>query len=153
MSQAEETAKWLKQFQDNVKISLEAATKVVNNSVYDLYRVLYDTSVVGKPETWKSKPPANYTPGTLKEGWRISFSGLRDAGGKFASASAITNSHGMAVTLDGGSKTAYIFNNTPYLERIEYQGWSKQAPNGFVRIAVMQFTTIVEGNAAKFRIK
>ncbi len=36
----------------------------------------------------------------------------------------------------------YIVNNTPYAERLEY-GWSKQAPNGMVRLTVAEFQGIV----------
>lgn len=30
----------------------------------------------------------------------------------------------------------YISNNLPYIERLEFEGWSKQAPRGMVRIAI-----------------
>ena len=153
MSQAEENAKFMRQFEANTKIALEAAENATKYSIADLYRLLYDNSVVGDPTHWKTPAPPDYTPGTLKKGWRFSFSGFRNEGGQFASPTDITSGHGMAISINGGTKTAYIFNNTPYLERIEYQGWSKQAPNGFVRISVMQFTSIVDGNAAKFRTK
>lgn len=154
MSQADENEKFLKQFEANAKIALEAAENVAKHSIADLYRLLYDNSVVGNPALWKTPAPADYQPGTLKKGWRISFSGYRNDGGQFTSASSIISNYGMSLSVkSGGNKTAYIWNTTPYLERIEYQGWSKQAPNGFVRIAVMQFTSIVDGNAAKFRTK
>jgi hypothetical protein len=154
MSQAEENAKFIEQFEENAKIALKAAENATKHSVADLYKLLYDTSVVGNPALWKTPAPPGYTPGTLKKGWRISFSGYRNDSGQFTSSESITQSHGMSLSINGGgTKTAYIWNTTPYLERIEYQGWSKQAPNGFVRIAVMQFTSIVDGNAAKFRTK
>jgi len=153
MSQASENAKFEAQFMANAKIALEAAENVTKYSIAELYRLLYDNSVVGNPAYWKTPPPPDYKPGTLKKGWRISFSGFRDGDGQFTSASSIVQNHGMSLSINGGTKTAYIFNNTPYLERIEYQGWSKQAPNGFVRLAILRFTSIVDGNAAKFRTK
>lgn len=33
----------------------------------------------------------------------------------------------------------YLTNNLPYIFRLEYQGWSKQAPNGMVRVSVIEF--------------
>lgn len=33
----------------------------------------------------------------------------------------------------------YVVNNLPYGPRLEYEGWSKQAPNGMVRITVAEF--------------
>jgi hypothetical protein len=37
----------------------------------------------------------------------------------------------------------YIMNNLPYGTRLEYEGWSKQAPAGMVRITVAEFNDIV----------
>ena len=33
----------------------------------------------------------------------------------------------------------YLTNNLPYIMRLEYQGWSTQAPNGMVRVSVLEF--------------
>lgn len=33
----------------------------------------------------------------------------------------------------------YLTNNLPYIGRLEYQGWSKQAPRGMVRVTVLEF--------------
>ena len=33
----------------------------------------------------------------------------------------------------------YLSNNVPYIRRLEYEGHSKQAPNGMVRIALARF--------------
>lgn len=33
----------------------------------------------------------------------------------------------------------YYTNNTPYARRLEYEGWSAQAPNGAVRINALNF--------------
>ena len=60
-----------------------------------------------------------------------------------------------------GDAASYIFaasdwneftltNNLPYAERLEY-GWSNQAPNGFVRINVARFNSLLEEEAAKVR--
>lgn len=32
--------------------------------------------------------------------------------------------------------------NAPYMDRLEFEGWSQQAPSGFVRQAVAQFSTM-----------
>ena len=60
-----------------------------------------------------------------------------------------------------GDAASYIFaasdwneftltNNLPYAERLEY-GWSSQAPQGFVRVNVARFNTLLEEEAAKVR--
>ena len=58
-----------------------------------------------------------------------------------------------------GDAASYIFaasdwneftltNNLPYAERLEY-GWSNQAPQGFVRVNVARFNTLLEEEARK----
>lgn len=36
------------------------------------------------------------------------------------------------------NKTIYYTNNLPYIERLEFQGWSKQAPSGWVRTEIIR---------------
>ena len=43
-----------------------------------------------------------------------------------------------------------LTNNLPYAERLEY-GWSNQAPQGFVRVNVARFNTLLEEEAAKVK--
>jgi hypothetical protein len=37
-----------------------------------------------------------------------------------------------------GTQEATIYNNLPYIERLE-NGWSQQAPAGFVRVTLSEF--------------
>lgn len=39
----------------------------------------------------------------------------------------------------------YLMNSLPYIRRLEYDGWSGQAPQGMVRITVTEFQTFVDG--------
>lgn len=43
-----------------------------------------------------------------------------------------------------------LTNNLPYAQRLEY-GWSKQAPQGFVRVNVGRFQNLIDQEAAKVR--
>lgn len=47
---------------------------------------------------------------------------------------AIARAQKTAEAAPGG--VFYLTNNLPYIRRLEYDGWSKQAPRGMVRIAV-----------------
>ena len=38
----------------------------------------------------------------------------------------------------------YLMNSLPYIRRLEYDGWSGQAPQGMVRITVTEFQTFVD---------
>ncbi len=39
--------------------------------------------------------------------------------------------------------TFYITNSLPYARRLEYEGWSKQAPSGMVRLTVVEYEQII----------
>jgi hypothetical protein len=42
---------------------------------------------------------------------------------------------GVAISQATGN-VFWISNNLPYIYRLEFEGWSKQAPNGMVRLAI-----------------
>lgn len=50
----------------------------------------------------------------------------------------------------GGWTEMTLTNNLPYAQRLEY-GWSKQAPQGIVRINVLRFQQLINEEAAKVR--
>lgn len=57
-----------------------------------------------------------------------------------ASKSAATSiSAAVAVANNAVGRKYYLTNNLPYIFRLEYQGWSNQAPNGMVRVSVIEF--------------
>lgn len=43
---------------------------------------------------------------------------------------------GQAVAAQAAGNVFWISNNLPYIYRLEFEGWSKQAPNGMVRLAI-----------------
>ena len=63
-----------------------------------------------------------------------------DANGGLALAEVMAN-------LGGLLDVVWFTNNLPYAERIEYDGWSRQAPEGMVRKHVAQWRRIVEAKA------
>ena len=38
----------------------------------------------------------------------------------------------------------YLTNNLPYAQRLEYEGWSKQAPAGMVRVNMARIADIMK---------
>lgn len=44
--------------------------------------------------------------------------------------------------------TIYIANSLPYIRRLEYDGWSKQAPAGMVRITLAQAQQFIKAAVA-----
>lgn len=44
-----------------------------------------------------------------------------------------------AAVADAPGSVFFLVNNLPYIRRLEYDGWSSQAPQGMVRVAVQEF--------------
>ena len=61
-------------------------------------------------------------------------SGITAPNSSAASVSAINN--GVPLLKQATGNIFWISNNLPYIYRLEYEGWSKQAPRGMVRIAI-----------------
>lgn len=57
-------------------------------------------------------------------------------------AATIAKIEAVAATMDAGD-VAYLANNLPYAQRLE-DGWSKQAPQGMVRLSVQRWQPIVD---------
>lgn len=66
-----------------------------------------------------------------------------DPGGSAAVAEALANLGSMV-------DVVYMTNSLPYAERIEYEGWSRQAPNGMVRAAAAKWQRIVQEKAKAY---
>lgn len=43
----------------------------------------------------------------------------------------------------------YITNSLPYARRLEYEGWSKQAPGGMVRVTISEWQQVVQAAIRK----
>lgn len=75
---------------------------------------------VGNPSLWKHRAPPGYSGGFARANWDRSQETQARAG--------------VAVQMT---------NNAPYIRRLEY-GWSRQAPNGFVRIVLANAQALVD---------
>lgn len=122
--------------------------KIVRGTLLDLSRLIIKDTPVGNPELWaqSSLPaPAGYVGGSLRAGWNASFgspdlskSGKVDKNGA-ATISKVSNKIGSYVA----GSTFYLANPLPYAYRVEY-GWSKQAPQGMVRLNINKLQTILD---------
>lgn len=61
---------------------------------------------------------------------------------RLGEAAALSELNG-AVSEFGAGKVIYLANNLPYINRLEYDGWSDQAPAGMVRKNVARIQQIV----------
>lgn len=61
-------------------------------------------------------------------------SGINAPNESAASASAISD--GQSAVKNATGNIFYITNNLPYISRLEFDSWSKQAPRGMVRLTI-----------------
>lgn len=148
---------YLRKMAVNQKLAIEASEKVINATLMQMYKKIIDRTPVGNPALWNPPVwPKGYTPGQLKASWSLSFNNVQySTNGKFASGDQIVAGHGISLSVTNSStnKTAAISNNQPYAERIEYGSWSTQAPAGMMRVTVAEYTSLIDSNAAKYRIR
>lgn len=114
-----------------------------------VYITLTDLSVrviqltpVGNPSEWKTDyPPKGYTGGQAKGNW---FASIGQPSSKVDNNIRAKNSskpinRDQSVREQAVGEVYYLTNNLPYIRRLEYEGWSRQAPSGMVRITVAEF--------------
>lgn len=125
--------------------------QVVQKVGADLLASVVSRTPVGNPSLWKSKPPAGYVGGRLRGNWNVSFGApdfkttpVRDQSG------GPTIGRGISIlTHWKGEADIYVMNSLPYVRTIEYEGHSRQAPAGMVRITVTEFQAFVQQAAAE----
>ena len=91
--------------------------------------------------------------GRLRNNWNSSIGSIDDSndrgeqtsgGASFGQLESKINSIDMGATFN-------FSNSLPYVNRIEYDGHSKQAPDGVVRVAILQWDSIVQHEASKYK--
>lgn len=101
---------------------------------------------VGNPDIWKNpeSAPAGYVGGRARANWQCTI-------GSPASGSTMSTDYGnkeleiaQSVPTQAGS-VVYLTNNVPYIQKLEYDAHSQQAPNGMVRISVARFEGLLNG--------
>lgn len=112
------TDEWLRQFDKTSFQILESNFELIDKAADILFENIKKRTPIGRPELWHYPAPKGYTPGTLRASWDINGS----------------------INKTGG--TIIISNDQPYAERVEY-GWSTQAPEGMLRISLLEWQSII----------
>ena len=146
--------KFLREFEANQKLALKASADTINEAVGEMYKKIVERTPVGDPSLWNWPAHSDYSPGTLKESWNISYNGQqRNTNGQFASTSQVLGSGGLSFKTGTPSSINVVINNPqPYAQRVE-TGWSTQAPTGMMRISIAEFPAMLNRAAAKNRTK
>lgn len=121
-----------KQYAELRKQDLEKTSKgfFVNLST----NIILDTPV-GDPKYWKSKAPTGYVGGRARNNWFASISSpsTETTNSKGAKGTAAIKRVGEVSKAHKIGVDMFLTNNLPYIRRLEFEGWSRQAPVGMVR--------------------
>lgn len=124
------------------------ANLVVKKIVIDVGTALVMKSPVGDPLYWKGPAPAGYVGGRFRANWQYQLDAPdtsttmntdKSGGRTIGTISA-------KVPTQAAGKMHYITNSLSYGPRLE-DGFSRQAPNGMVRLTVNEFQPIVAAAA------
>ena len=140
----------MRQWANNTGEDVDKLVRAVN---LDLVRQVTKKTPVGNPSLWKSKPPKGYTGGQAKGNWFATNgnpSSQIDNSVRAKNSSKPVNRAMSAINASAG-QVFYIVNNLPYIRRLEYEGWSGQAPQGMVRVTVSEFNRRLERAARTIR--
>ncbi len=118
---------------------------IVKKIVIDMGTELVMRTPVGNPSIWQGPAPAGYVGGRARANWQYatgsmptSILNIIDQQG-----SQTVNKIIGQVNSSKAASIHWIANNLPYIEPLE-RGWSKQAPQGMLRLTVMNFQPTVD---------
>jgi len=123
----------------------KATKTVVDKICIDLLRKVVLRTPVGNPLLWKGKAPAGYVGGRLRASWNTS-PGSPDTQAREPdkTGNGAINRGRAAVAARPVESDVFITNSLPYVQRVEYEGWSTQAPVGMLRVTVTEFQDFVK---------
>lgn len=142
-------------FQEFARKTLERADKLIRAVGIKTFSAVIKDTPVGDPDYWKNpKAPPGYVGGRLRGNWRCSLGAadLTTSGeSDFPSlGDAINGVQTTSLKADRKS-VLWLSNSLPYAHRIEYEGWSRQAPEGMVRRNVTRIQKIISGELRKIK--
>lgn len=89
-----------------------------------------------------------YVGGRFRANWNVSYGAPDTTTTESTNKQRGLDEAKKAMTLPIGGVT-FLCNALPYAHRLEYEGWSKQAPAGMVRISALEFADYIKKAASK----
>lgn len=130
------------------KLELEAFAKkcgdnadlVIKKVIIDLGTSLVEKSPVGDAKYWKKPPPPGYVGGRFRGNWQYGLNAVNATTTEAIdpSGSATIETIVGKVEDKASGNIHYLTNSLPYAQRLE-EGWSRQAPAGFVILTTIEF--------------
>lgn len=152
---------------DIKQIAGDRIDRVVRGTLLDLTaRVIRDTPV-GDPDLWlynrgtKQDPdyvdylayqeaPAGYVGGTAKGNWQAAINSEPKGEVARVDEDGDATISAAKAAIDGApGNIYYLTNNVPYIERLEFEGWSSQSPAGMVRVNLRQLDQDIDAQIAR----
>lgn len=139
-------------FNEFARKTLERADRLIRAVGIKTFSSVIRDTPVGDPDLWKAnegktkpKPPPGYVGGRLRANWRCSLA-MPDT----STDESVDKNRGIVAVNDvcataDRKKILWLANSLPYAWRIEYEGWSRQAPEGMVRRNVTRIKKIISG--------
>ena len=110
----------------------------------EVFKNIIMMTPVGNPSQWQNpaSAPAGYVGGRARGNWQCTigspFTGEDDTGDVLKMQNTLPRRAGSVV---------YLTNNVPYIQKLEYDAHSRQAPNGMVRVSVALFEGVLNGTS------
>jgi hypothetical protein len=127
------------------------ARRVIETTLLDLSKRVILRTPVGNPDLWHNTVvPPGYVGGQARANWQSSIA--RPATGTLDTedATGTTTINNVDVSNAPGN-VWYLTNNLPYINQLEYDGWSTQAPEGMVRVTIAELDQAIARATAALR--
>lgn len=114
---------------------------VVKKVVIDAGTSVAMKTPVGDPDTWAGPAPAGYVGGRARGSWQYAQGApLEQEPGTIDESGQVAIARVTAGVAQGDPATEHFITSTvPYMRPLEYEGHSRQAPDGMVRKTVEEF--------------
>lgn len=119
--------------------------KVAAKVMMDLTTAVIERTPVGDPLTWKQAAPAGYVGGRARGSFMYGFNAPAGVDpGTIDGSGAVSIARVRAGVGDEAEPGLHFLTSVvPYMRRLEYDGWSQQAPAGMIRITIREFQQMV----------
>lgn len=147
-------------FDEFAKKTLKRADLLIRAVGIKTFSAIIRDTPVGDPDLWKSgkadskgrkKPPTGYVGGRLRANWNCSLGMADTSTTESTNHAAAIPAMMQTVETANRKKTLWLSNSLPYAHRIEYDGHSRQAPQGMVRRNVSRIKRIITGELNKLK--
>jgi hypothetical protein len=135
-------ARWRETLQRNGKLMVVGVAQALANEIHSGGKHSPGTPI-GNPSLWAHPAPKGYVGGFARSNWDAAIGAVPTGSNAGSPGASLARMEASAAALNVG-ETWVASNSAPYIGRLEFDQWSQQAPNGFVRPATRAIQQIVD---------